>query len=319
MAEEKQTCGSSTLQAWITKYKLSKLSQKIEEEEITLEFLLSQSQESIKDIAGFLSPSNPIQQKKFVFAVTEYKKLQTHNESDETKLTSMDKPIDETRLNTLIAMGFDKNNAIIALSSQSNDLMKAIEVLTSPEINKKNNNVITSIWDENKGIGKLIKINNKLLSLDSIVQVKWNEFNRAYLRQIIESDNKTHRFKFDLKYIDKPQYFDAAPYGIYIGIAQHKVDSFDTKGDVLDTRGVYVFNGWGGKICTFDKSKKYGKDCVSGDILEMIVDTYKYTLSYSINGKDYGFATKIAGQKWRVVVAFHNPRHKIEFVSYSSK
>eukprot|EP01084_Bolivina_argentea_P176749 305806_1 len=206
MATEKQTSMSSELQAWITKYKLTKLSQKIEEEEITLEFLLSQSEDSTQEIATFLSPSNPIQQKKFIFAVAEYKKIKstnTHPSNEEMKQPSTtyasDKVIDNASLQSLTSMGFDRDKAIIALLSVSNDILRAIEILTS---NKANDSTDNTIWDANKGIGKHLKINNKLLSLDGVIQVRWNGLSRAYLRQVINSDNKTHSFKFKLNYID---------------------------------------------------------------------------------------------------------------------
>lgn len=329
----------SELQEWMVKYKLTRLADRIKEEEITLDFLSTQDKQDITEIAEELTNS-VIQRKKFIDAVIKYQKTQKQTQppaiqnkpsshvdmKEETKDEAAATIVDDSVLSSLISMGFDKNESIIALKTNYNDITKSIELLTtlssgSSVTNDKSSKFETG-WDIHKSVGTNLNFDGKLLACKN--QSKWSEFNIAFLKPLFKCDNKKHIFKFKLIHVDKPSYFDASPYGLFIGISESNITSFEmTSGGhgVPNKQGVFVLDGWTGKFQSASASEDYKAQCKSGDILEMIVDTWTYTISYSINSKSYGVVSKskISGQEWRAFVAFNNPRHKIEFTSYESK
>ena len=67
-----------------------------------------------------------------------------------------------------------------------------------------------------------------------------------------------------------------------------------------------------------NRSSKYGeRKCLSGDVIDMILDLEKLELSYIVNGKNFGVAfTEIEKTEYRAVVSANVVDDAIEFVSY---
>merc|ERR1719361_428802 len=70
------------LDGFIHAYKLGKIGDALRSEEVTIDFLLSQSMDQIKEIAKELS-SKLIQQNKFIYAIQQIQKSQNQTQSNE--------------------------------------------------------------------------------------------------------------------------------------------------------------------------------------------------------------------------------------------
>ena len=69
-----------------------------------------------------------------------------------------------------------------------------------------------------------------------------------------------------------------------------------------------------------DGTGRYGeKKCVSGDIVEMILDLNKYELSFTCNGQDFGVAfQKMEKTTYRAVIDAYYNGDEIELISYAN-
>eukprot|EP01083_Nonionella_stella_P123930 373767_1 len=98
----------SALEAWIAEYRLSKIAPKLYEEDITLEFLLDQTAEEIKEIATDDLKFKGIQLKKFLHAIAKQKskteaviqtpKQEMKEQKEESAVKSMNKAINHISL-----------------------------------------------------------------------------------------------------------------------------------------------------------------------------------------------------------------------------
>ena len=82
----------------------------------------------------------------------------------------------------------------------------------------------------------------------------------------------------------------------------------------------YVFNkGFLIDSASGVNGKSYGKKCVTGDIIEMILNctSKKWTLSYKINNKSQGIAyTNIEKTKYRVAIIIGEKGQHLRFLKY---
>ena len=81
----------------------------------------------------------------------------------------------------------------------------------------------------------------------------------------------------------------------------------------------YIMNY--GKLADRENFGSYGSDygaiCADGDIIEMILDMNKMTLSYKVNDKEYGVAFhNIDNTKYKAGLTMCHKTSKYEFISY---
>lgn len=79
----------------------------------------------------------------------------------------------------------------------------------------------------------------------------------------------------------------------------------------------YAYAGPQGIIAEPKWENYGGRDCKSGDVVEMVLDFDKRTLGYIINGKDYGVADdNIEQTVYRAGVTLYKPDDKITLLHY---
>ena len=70
-------------------------------------------------------------------------------------------------------------------------------------------------------------------------------------------------------------------------------------------------------IATKNGKRQYGKKCKTGDIVDMYLDLYKLTISYSINNINYGVAYKnIDKCGYRAGVCMYKIEDALQLVEY---
>ena len=102
-----------------------------------------------------------------------------------------------------------------------------------------------------------------------------------------------------------------------IGIAKTRTQ-LPTEKPWMGIGGDYGYAFAGPQSVTAEpKWRLYGKCCNSGDIVEMILDLDERTVSYTINGKDYGIADdNIEQTEYRAGVTLYRTHDKITLLSY---
>ena len=140
----------------------------------------------------------------------------------------------------------------------------------------------TDEWDS-KYISKKMKLQDNCIT--NISDVAY-EYVSAFGRAIISS-GKFH-WKFKIEKVQKTGWY------IVIGIWKIKSEVEPPKETYFTHKGYksgYGFVTEDGKLVTEtggSSFKKYGVPCKTGDIIDMYLDLDKLTLSFAINGTDYG-------------------------------
>ena len=67
------------------------------------------------------------------------------------------------------------------------------------------------------------------------------------------------------------------------------------------------------------KDRDYGRTCVDGDIVEMILNLYDLTLSYKINNKDYSKAFDVEKTSYRAAISSYYKNDKFTLLSYNCR
>ena len=105
-----------------------------------------------------------------------------------------------------------------------------------------------------------------------------------------------------------------------IGIFKTKNKVECATGTRVDKFGTDLGYGWIVNYRQLTSRTRYGtRECASGDIIEMILDFNKLTLSYTVNGdiNNWGIAWKnIEQTSYRAVVSANQAGDGIQFLSY---
>ena len=150
-----------------------------------------------------------------------------------------------------------------------------------------------------------------LSNLDRTITKTSGSFESSYCAKIIESGIFKWKFKIEHRY---------GP--IIVGIWKDKDDSSSPPLNTLFTKknfgcGGYGFCSWTGAFLIEEDSKggimgkTYGVILNKGAIIEMILDLEQLTLSYIIDGKDYGKAFDVEKCKYRAAVCMYNKENAI--------
>ena len=98
------------------------------------------------------------------------------------------------------------------------------------------------------------------------------------------------------------------------------------KVQLIRTLGMKPKTVWDTEDCCLNKYNKadewtdkysYGFRVWSGSIICIVLDFNKLSLSYTINGTDYGVAFKIKKSKYRLAVSSRHKKDSIELLEYS--
>ena len=96
------------------------------------------------------------------------------------------------------------------------------------------------------------------------------------------------------------------------------------KGIAEEAERAYAFLLNGARLNVHDKAhewteyESYGQVCQSGGTISMLVDFNKLTMSFEINGKNYGKAFDISKGEYCAVMTTNDPNVKIELLSYET-
>ena len=139
-----------------------------------------------------------------------------------------------------------------------------------------------------------------------------SEWRSAYLSNVVSSGK--HRWQFKIEGNGCPE----------IGIAHEEVTEYDLKYKICFTQ-----EGTGYSYITadaqltndegnVDRHSEYGKKCGKGDVIDMFVDFNANTISYHVNGKDYGIAFKnIKPGKYRAATTMGPTKeYKLRLLQY---
>eukprot|EP01084_Bolivina_argentea_P220486 373652_1 len=271
------------LKAWISEYKLSKIANQLYEENVTLEFLLDQSEEDLKDIAVNDLNFTGIQLKKFLHAVSKHKHKQKLNANKEIQV--IERKNDEKQ---------DEN-----------------------KIQHDNIAVCDSWYNEIKG--DYISISGRTCTM---TKDGWR--NSCYSAHVVHSGI----YRWKLKVI-ATKWTEDLQIGIILDDAKQMNRGKNGQCDhnssymMVTIRGVYVMRNLDMTQGTCfmqyrgnSSQKSYGTHCSSvGNEIEVVLNLNDLTLSYVINGKDYGVMTKVDKMSYRLAVTLLNAQHSLQILS----
>ena len=163
---------------------------------------------------------------------------------------------------------------------------------------------------DSKHLGRFLKLTNNDLTISNTVP-----YQQGNAFGTIVCDKGMYQWKFKINRIQMGY--------IVIGIWRIKEDEppptdiFFTKGN---ERG-YGFYLEGEKLSithggkTNKPTEQYGKKCVTGDIVHMILDLYAMTLSFKVNDVDYGAAyDNIKEAKYRAAVWLYESSDSVTII-----
>ena len=171
--------------------------------------------------------------------------------------------------------------------------------------------------EDNLGMGYKLSKNNKIMKL-----IK-NKFGAVYLRHTVKTG--IHRWKFKILKVNDHHYY------MSIGIFKTKnkvkagcrVDKFradDGYGWIINCQRTTTIKGSrdAGRGRRMPRRARYGiRDCITGDIIEMILDLNQGNLSYVVNGEDWGVAfANIEITSYRAAVSANRTDDGMELISY---
>ncbi len=215
---------------------------------------------------------------------------------------SNDSPVDEfmhltKQKQELLFSGFIRENAI---KSQGDILLKSAIFIVN-----KYAEFLPEIWDKQLK-SQLIDIQ----SLSVIINTKTKMDREKSIYCIKKVSKGKHKWEFKYDKVTPGQWN-------LIGIAKTSKTLPTEKAFMGYSEGNgYAFAG-PQQTTAEPRWKSYGTKCKSGDIVEMILDLDKRTLSYIINGKDYGIAEdQIEKTEYRAGVTLYKNDDKITLLSY---
>eukprot|EP01084_Bolivina_argentea_P164767 286398_1 len=256
------------LKAWIIEYRLSKIAPILYEEDITLEFLLDQTVEEIKEIATNDLKFTGIQLKKFLHAISKQKPKPEMKEQEQIIV----KPI----------------NKASSVSDSWYNTIKSNEILIQGKICK--NNVSRSTWSNCFGSHT---VKQGIYSWK--IKVISNSLNNNLAVGVIPSDIESM----------KKAVWESHPYGynIYTWSQTVTCDSYGNK--------KYSEHCQDRKV-----NRNYGEFCGKpGSEIIGVLNMDDLTLSFVINGTDYGVMTKVDKGSYRLRICFVSANAALELVS----
>ena len=143
---------------------------------------------------------------------------------------------------------------------------------------------------------------------------KWSQRACAYLENIVSSG--CHEWKF--KIVECSNNGDSI---IMIGIWRSKgkmSPPLDTLFN-LDEQGYGYMVDAGRRSMVYNQWDRYGVKCVSGDIVEMTLNFDDLSLSFKVNGRDYGRSHHIKAGEYRAAVFMMQLNQEIQFLGYQQK
>ena len=133
----------------------------------------------------------------------------------------------------------------------------------------------------------------------------------AYLKKIVKSG--VHQWEFKILHDD----------GWTIDIGIWKVDRYPENVDVSLYSDATKYKSYAYTVshrCRThpdgnDKTS-YGKKCVTGDIICMIVDLEALELRYMVNNEDFGVCNKIEKTSYKAAISLYHEHDALELISY---